>query len=73
MHGKVMVWRTTTEEFDPKCTVPTVKHGGGSVMCWGCFSTSGVGNLVFTDDNMTGEVYRNILDKNYFSLPTTWI
>ena len=31
-HGKVMVWRTSREEFDPKCTVPTVKHGGGSVM-----------------------------------------
>ena len=33
--GKVMVWRTTTEEFDSKCTVPTVKHGGGNVKCWG--------------------------------------
>ncbi|CAF4057144.1 unnamed protein product [Rotaria magnacalcarata] len=32
--GKVMVWRTRHEEFDPKCTVPTVKHGGGSVMIW---------------------------------------
>jgi transposase len=30
--GKTMVWRTTTEEFNPKCTVPTVKHNGGSVM-----------------------------------------
>ena len=30
--GKVMVWRTPREEFDPKCTVATVKHGGGSVV-----------------------------------------
>ena len=27
-----MVWRSRAEEFHPKCTVPTVKHGGGSVM-----------------------------------------
>ena len=30
--GKIMVWRCTMEEYDPKCTVPTVKHNGGSVM-----------------------------------------
>lgn len=64
--GKVMVWRTPKEELDPKCTVPTVKHGGGSVMCWGCFSSAGVGSLVFIDGNMTGEMYREILDKNLF-------
>ena len=29
--GMVMMWRTTTEKLDSKCTVPTVKHGGGSV------------------------------------------
>ena len=27
--GKVMVWRTPCEEFDPKCTMPTTKHGDG--------------------------------------------
>ena len=27
--GKVMIWRMPKEEFDPKCTVPTVKHAGG--------------------------------------------
>ena len=62
--GKVMVWRTPKEEFNPMCTVPTVKHDGRSVMCWGCFSTSGVGNLVFIDGNMPGEMYRDILEKN---------
>ena len=29
--GKVMIWRTPKEEYDKKCIVPTVKHGGGSV------------------------------------------
>ena len=59
-----MVWRSAKEEFEPHCTVPTVKYGGGNVKCWGCFSATGVGNLVFIDGNMTGEMYRDILDKN---------
>ena len=64
--GKVMVWRTPKEELGPKCTVPTVKCGGGSVKCWGCFSSCGVENLVFIEGNMTGEVYRDILQKTLF-------
>ena len=49
--GKVIVRRMPKEEFDPKCTVPTVKHAGGNVKCWDCFSTAGIGTL---DGNMTG-------------------
>ena len=62
--GKVMVWRTPKEELDPKCTVPTVKYGGGNVKCWGCFSSCDVRSLVLIDGNMTGEVNRDILQKN---------
>ena len=64
--GKVMVWRTPKEELDPKCTVSTVKYGGGNVKCWDCFSSCGVGNLVFIDRNMTGEVYRDVIQKTLF-------
>ena len=59
--GKAMIWPTTKEEIDLKCILPTVKHGGGSVICWGCMSSAGVGKLVFIDGNMTGEIYRRIL------------
>ena len=62
--GKVMVWRSKTEEFSPQCTVPTVKHHGGSVMVWGCFARGGVGNLHFIDGTMDRFVYREILQKN---------
>ena len=64
--GRVMVWQTPQEAFDPRCTVPTIKHGRGNVKCWGCISSSGVGNLVFIDRKMTGEVYRVILQRNLF-------
>ena len=64
--GKVMVWRMAKEEFDRKCTVPTVKHAGANVKCWACFSTAGVVTLLFIDGNITGNMYGDILQKNLF-------
>jgi hypothetical protein len=31
---RAYVWRTPKEAYNPECLVPTVKHGGGSVMAW---------------------------------------
>ena len=59
-----MIRRTTKEGMDPKCTVLTVKHGGESVMCWGCMSSARVGKLVSIGGNMTEEIYRRILKNN---------
>jgi hypothetical protein len=38
MSGRVYVWRTPKEAYNPECLVPTVKHGGGSVMVWAAIS-----------------------------------
>ena len=35
-------------------TIPTVKHGGGNIMLWGCFSAAGTGRLVRIDPLLGG-------------------
>ena len=39
------VWKKKGEAFKPKNTIQTVKHGGGSVMLWGCFVAGGTGAI----------------------------
>uniref|UniRef100_A0AAZ3NYF6 Transposase Tc1-like domain-containing protein n=1 Tax=Oncorhynchus tshawytscha TaxID=74940 RepID=A0AAZ3NYF6_ONCTS len=45
-------------------TIPTVKHGVGCIMLWGCFSAAGTGRLFRIEGKMTGAKYREILDEN---------
>ena len=39
----------STVRSNGKCMVPTVKHGRGSVLMWGCISDGGVVELHFID------------------------
>lgn len=55
------------QRLKSKNLIHTGKHGGGSLMVWGCFSSSGVGRLVKIDSKMTGEYYVNILEENLYS------
>jgi hypothetical protein len=38
-------WRKPNSAFLLKNLIPTVKHGGGSVIVWGSFAASGPGQL----------------------------
>uniref|UniRef100_A0AAZ3PUF0 Transposase Tc1-like domain-containing protein n=1 Tax=Oncorhynchus tshawytscha TaxID=74940 RepID=A0AAZ3PUF0_ONCTS len=57
LNAKHHVWRKPG-------TIPTVKHGGGSIMLWGCFSAAGTARLVRIKAKMNGAKYREIFDEN---------
>ncbi len=52
-----------TKKLNPceNCALPTVNHGGGSIMVWGCMSTAGTGELRFIEGNMDSNMYCDIL------------
>ena len=58
------VWRRRNAAYDSKNTIPTVKHGGGNIMLWGCFSAKGTGQLHRITGTMDGAMYRQILGEN---------
>ena len=37
--------------------IPTVKHGGGGIMVWGCMMTKGVGHLALVSGNLNSTGY----------------
>ena len=45
-------------------TIPAVRHGGGSVRLWGCFSAAGTGRLFWVKEKMNGAKYRDIVHEN---------
>jgi len=59
--GNTYVRRRPFEELKDNCLAPTVKHGGGKIMVWGCFHASGVGVLKRVEGIMDGEAYYRIL------------
>ncbi|CDQ98637.1 unnamed protein product [Oncorhynchus mykiss] len=62
------VWRKKKDEYNPeynpKNTIPAVKHGGGNIILWGCFSAKGTGRLHRIERRMDGAIYREILANN---------
>lgn len=59
--GISYVRRPRGKRFESRYCIKTLKHGGGSVMVWGCFSAAGLGPLHRINGIMDQYVYKNIL------------
>ncbi|KAF0046089.1 hypothetical protein F2P81_002618 [Scophthalmus maximus] len=60
----VFVRRRKGERMDSTCLVPTVKHGGGGVMVWGCFAGDTVGDLFKIEGILNQHGYHSILQRH---------
>jgi hypothetical protein len=72
------VRRPINSRYQPKYTVPTVKHGGGSIMVWGAFSGNGMGPIHRINGIMDRFVYKEILSSQMLpyarqKMPKKWI
>ena len=70
--------RPKGKRLHPRYSKATIKHGGGNVMVWTCFSASGVGPFVEIQTKMDRFVYRDILAShllNYaeWEMPLRWV
>ena len=62
--GVKHVWQQPGEEYKDKCVLPKVKHGGVSVMVWGCVSAASTGELQFIEGTMNAKMYCDILKQS---------
>ena len=61
LNAKHYVWQKTNTAHHPE---HTMKHGSGSIMLWGCFSSAGTGKPDRVDGKRDGAKYRTILEEN---------
>ncbi|MBN3288591.1 TCB1 transposase, partial [Polyodon spathula] len=61
---QVFVRRREGERMSSACVVPTVKHGGGSVMVWGWFAGDRVGDLYQVHGKLIQHGYHSILQRH---------
>lgn len=61
--GSQYVRRRQGEAYSPECIIPTVKHGGGSIMIWGCMTSQGVGEVYVCEGRMNNVKYINMLEE----------
>ncbi|GFX78535.1 transposable element Tc1 transposase [Trichonephila clavipes] len=47
--SRKLVWRKPCTALQKEHLVPTVKHGDGGVIVWGCMACNGVGKLEYIE------------------------
>ncbi len=53
-----------SEGNQAQLAIPAVKHGGGSIIQWGCFSAAGTGEVIREDGKLNAAKYRDIHNEN---------
>lgn len=61
-------WKKGNQSYDPRILSPTVKHGGGNIMIWGCMTWDGPGSVNKIEGKMDTALYIKIIDE---CLPNT--
>ena len=65
LNAKCYIWRKPG-------TIPTVKHGGGRIMLWGCFSAAGTGRPVRIEGKINEQsTERSLMKTCYRALRTS--
>lgn len=62
--GKAYYWHRPNEKLQKHQVKETLKHGGGSLMVWGCFTWWHIGPLIKINGIMKKEDYLQILKTN---------
>lgn len=60
--GRSWYWSRDPSVLDARSVKPTVKHGGGGIMLWGCMTSQGVGFSCKIDSTMDQHLYKSILE-----------
>ena len=61
---RTYVIRRKIEKMLEECLTPSVKHGGGNVMVWGCFGGCKVGDLYRVKGILKKEGHHSILQRH---------
>lgn len=60
--GRSWYWAHEGTSLQPHHVKQTIKHGGGSIMIWGCMTTQGPGFMCKIDGKMDQHLYKTILE-----------
>jgi transposase len=60
--GKKWCWKKGKKPLNDQCVSQVIKHGGGSIMVWGCMTIKGPGFLTKIDGGLDAKLYCEILE-----------
>jgi transposase len=73
--GRSWCWVRDVDSLETRTVKQTVKHGGGSIMIWGCMTAKGPGYMCKINGRMDQHLYKQILEEDlvdtikYYRLP----